>query len=63
MTLGVARRTRRSVLGVEAQYLFGLTNLHEPGDAGTFHDPHVYDFEGKSRVFGLVLVVGITRAR
>jgi hypothetical protein len=49
------------VMSLQAQYNWGLTDLHEPGSPGTFHDPHVFDFTARSRTFSIVAGIGVGR--
>lgn len=59
---GLRLRTAGSfVASVQAQYTYGLTNLHELGSAGTPHDPHVFDFPGRGRTFSIVAGIGVSR--
>ena len=64
VTAGVKGQSGKRVVEMaEIRYLWGGSNLHQPGSSGTTHDPHVFDFRGTSRTLSVVVGLGIDLSR
>jgi hypothetical protein len=64
VTAALEARAGGAVLaGAEVSYDHGFTNIHEPGDAGDAHDPHVFDFTARSRTVSVMVFLGLDLAR